>query len=112
MKLLFLDDHQINKKIFLLRCPPKFEVFTADNVTTASHLLKEHKFDVIVSDAILSSEDNDLSSSTGLSFVRDCVVEFPDTILVLFSGLIESYRLSEGIHFLPKNEYIDFLLSY
>lgn len=91
-KILYVDDEEINLKLFEISLRNFFDVLTASTAIEGLEILKKDSgINVVISDL-------KMPEMNGLDFITHIKEEKKDTICMLLSGYIESEILMEGFN--------------
>ncbi len=99
--VLFVDDERHNLLAFRATFREHFTVFTAQSAAEGLALLKEHSIKVVIS-------DQRMPEITGVEFLEQVQVLYPDTIRILltaysdFDALIDAVNKGKIYHYLSK----------
>ncbi|PSL06235.1 response regulator [Cecembia rubra] len=101
IKILYVDDEEINLQAFRTTFKHDFEIQLAASSKDALQILSNKSFDIIISDQRMPSE-------TGLDFLTTVMNEYPEPIRLLLSAYSDIQLVQEAIqegviyHYLTK----------
>lgn len=101
IKVLYIDDEEINLQAFKTTFKYDFEVHLASSTKNARQILGNQTIDIIISDQRMPSE-------TGLDFFASILTEHPEPIRILLSAYSDIQMVQEAIqkgtiyHYLTK----------
>lgn len=79
--ILFVDDEEINLKIFAYTFKNDFTVYTANSAQNATEILKKTAINVIVT-------DYRMPEINGLKFIENIKATAPDKIFIMVTGYV------------------------
>ena len=91
IKVLYIDDEEINLQAFKTTFKYDFEVYLASSTKNARQILNNQSIDIIISDQRMPSE-------TGLDFFASILTEHPEPIRILLSAYSDIQMVQEAIH--------------
>jgi len=91
-KILYVDDEEINIKLFVLSLKNKFDIVTAQSAKKGLELLEEDsQINVVISDLKMPEMD-------GLEFIKRIKERNNSIVCMLLTGFIESEVMLEGFN--------------
>ena len=91
IKVLYIDDEEINLEVFHSTFRRKYEVFTAISAEEGMKLLDENHINVIIS-------DQRMPLKTGVSFFEEVKVKYPDTIRIILTAYADYETAYDSIN--------------
>jgi len=80
LKILYVDDEQINLKLFIMNMSKKYNVITAENGPEGLEALANHPgIEVVVSDM-------KMPKMTGLEFIKQAKEKYPEINFFILTG--------------------------
>ena len=109
VNILIVDDEESILRLLTQFLSPSYKVQTSPSADEALNLLKNTKFDLVISDI-------NMPGKSGKEFFRICQKEYPDMHTILMTGLPElgdavSIVKEGAYYYLPKPIDLKFLLS-
>lgn len=91
IKVLYIDDEQINLEVFYSTFRRKYDVFTANSADEGMRLLDDNNINVIIS-------DQRMPLKSGVSFLEEVKVKYPDTIRIILTAYADYETAYESIN--------------
>jgi signal transduction histidine kinase len=91
IKVLYVDDEEINLEVFYSTFRKKYEVFTALSADEGMKLLDNNSINVIIS-------DQRMPFKTGISFFEEVKVKYPDTIRIILTAYADYETAYDSIN--------------
>lgn len=88
--ILIVDDSRTVRSAFSLRLGDRFSCYEAQNVTEALDQLKRRSFDLVITDVIMPG-------LSGVELLRIVLDRYPDTVVVVVSGVDRPQRALEAV---------------
>jgi len=88
IKIIYVDDEEMNLMLFKLNFNKKYEVITAESGITALNLLEEHL------DTEIVISDMKMPIMTGLEFIQKAKAKYPNIKFYILTG----YDITNEIH--------------
>lgn len=89
-RILLVDDSQVVRKLFSSFLSPKFDCIEAGSFNEAISELKTTDFAVVITDIIMPG-------LSGIELLRKIVEDFPDTAVIVVSGVDRSQRALDAV---------------
>lgn len=91
-RILIVDDEQVVRH-FLLDClAARYECVEAASVEEAFEILAEESFSLVITDWVMTGK-------SGTTLLRHVVSEFPDTPVIMLTGVNNPERALDAMHF-------------
>ena len=91
LKLIYVDDEEMNRQLFRLLFEKKYEVITAESGVIALTLLK------MTPDTVAVISDMKMPSMTGIEFVQKAKVKFPYIKFFILTGYDITAEIQEAL---------------
>jgi two-component system, response regulator, stage 0 sporulation protein F len=91
LKLMYVDDEEMNLKLFELNFNRKYEVITAESGISALIFLEEH----LDTEIVLS--DMKMPVMTGLEFIKRAKLKYPDIKFYILTGYDITDEIQEAL---------------
>ncbi|MEX1192445.1 MAG: response regulator [Brumimicrobium sp.] len=91
IKVLYIDDEEINLEVFYSTFRKKYDVYTAISADEGMKILDNNNINVIIS-------DQRMPEKTGVSFFEEVKVKFPDTIRIILTAYADYETAYESIN--------------
>lgn len=91
IKVLYIDDEEINLEVFYSTFRRKYQVFTANSADEGMKLLDDNDINVIIS-------DQRMPLKSGVSFFEEVKVKYPDTIRIILTAYADYETAYESIN--------------
>lgn len=88
--ILYIDDEEVNLKVFKVSFFEEYNIFTASTTHEAYEILCNNKIKVVITDQRMPNE-------TGIDFINRVSSEFPYTIFMILSGYTDFDVASKAI---------------
>ncbi|MFD2203603.1 response regulator [Shivajiella indica] len=101
IKILYVDDEEINLQAFRSTFKKIFDLFLAGSANEARKILTDHEVDIIIADQRMPSE-------TGLNFFTSISSKYPEPIRILLTAYTDMHLVTEAVekkliyHYLTK----------
>lgn len=82
-KILYVDDEEVNLKVFQLLFRNTYEVITCDDPTKALQMLEDNEVDLIVT-------DYKMPILNGMELIEQVKAKHPSKLCIILSGFLES----------------------
>ncbi len=89
-RVLFVDDNELMRKLYLRQCAGRYIGFSAEGVDSALHYLQTIEIDCVITDYALGPQD-------GIDLLRLVRVRWPHIPVICISGLTQTVTL--GVSF-------------
>lgn len=91
IKIMYVDDEEMNLLLFELNFNRKYEVITAESGISALKLLEEHVNTVLV------ISDMKMPTMTGVEFIKQAKVKFPKIKFYILTGYDITDEIQEAL---------------
>ena len=91
LKIMYVDDEELNLKLFELNFNKRYEVITAECGITALNLLEKHL------DTKFVISDMKMPRITGLEFIQKAKIKYPDIKYCILSGYNMTHEIQEAL---------------
>jgi two-component system, response regulator, stage 0 sporulation protein F len=91
LKIMYVDDEELNLQLFELNFNRKYEVITAESGISALNLLEEHL------DTIIVISDMKMPTMTGIEFIQKAKVKYPDIKYYILTGYDITNEIQEAL---------------
>jgi len=91
LKIMYVDDEELNLQLFELNFNRKYEVITAESGISALNLLEEHL------DTIIVISDMKMPIMTGIEFIQKARVKYPNIIYYILTGYDITNKIQEAL---------------
>jgi signal transduction histidine kinase len=89
-RILIVDDEEVIRTLFALSLGERYECVTAADTQEALKLLAEEQFALVISDV-------QMPGLSGVELLRKIVSDFPDTVVIMVSGIDRSQRVIDAL---------------
>jgi two-component system, NtrC family, sensor kinase len=89
-RILIVDDEEAIRNLFALSLGERYECVTAADTPEALKLLAAQQFALVISDV-------QLPGLSGVELLRKIVSDFPDTVVIMVSGIDRSQRVIDAL---------------
>ena len=89
-RILIVDDEEVIRTLFALSLGERYECVTAADTQEALKLLAEEQFALVISDV-------QMPGLSGVELLRKIVSDFPDTAVIMVSGIDRSQRVIDAL---------------
>ena len=89
-RILIVDDEEAIRNLFSLTLSERYECVTAEDTPEALRLLAAQQFALVISDV-------QMPGLSGVELLRKIVSEFPDTAVIMVSGIDRSQRVIDAL---------------
>jgi len=89
-RILIVDDEEVVRNLFALSLGERYECVTAADTQEALKLLAEEQFALVISDV-------QMPGLSGVELLRKIVSDFPDTVVIMVSGIDRSQRVIDAL---------------
>ncbi len=89
--ILYVDDEDDNLRIFKASFRREFNVFTAVNTTIAREILDANDIQLIIS-------DQRMPDKTGVEFLEETIVDFPDVIRIILTAFSDTTDIIRAVN--------------
>ena len=89
-RILIVDDEEAIRTLFALSLSERYECVTAADTPEALKLLAAQQFALVISDV-------QLPGLSGVELLRKIVSDFPDTVVIMVSGIDRSQRVIDAL---------------
>ena len=91
LKIMYVDDEELNLQLFELNFNRKYEVITAESGISALNLLEEHL------DTTIVISDMKMPIMTGLEFIQKAKVKYPNIKYYILTGYEITDEIQEAL---------------
>jgi DNA-binding NtrC family response regulator len=91
VKIMYVDDEEINLQLFEMNFNKKYEVITAISGISALNLLEEHL------DTIIVISDMKMPIMTGIEFIQKAKLKYPDIKYYILTGYDFTDEIQEAL---------------
>jgi len=91
LKIMYVDDEELNLQLFELNFNRKYEVITAESGISALNLLEEHL------DTTIVISDMKMPKMTGIEFIQKAKVKYPDIKYYILTGYDITDEIQEAL---------------
>lgn len=91
IKVLYIDDEEINLEVFHSTFRKKYEVYTAISADEGMKILDNNNINIIIS-------DQRMPLKTGVSFFEEVKVKYPDTIRIILTAYADYETAYDSIN--------------
>jgi len=91
LKIMYVDDEEMNLQLFKLNFNRKYEVITAESGISALNLLEEHL------DTVIVISDMKMPIMTGIEFIQKAKVKYPDIKYYILTGYDITDEIQEAL---------------
>ncbi|MFA6401529.1 MAG: hybrid sensor histidine kinase/response regulator [Salinivirgaceae bacterium] len=91
LSILYIDDEETNLNVFKNTFRREYNVLLATSAQQGLHILKTEKVDLILT-------DQRMPEMTGVEFLKNTLIDFPDLNRILVTGYADFGALSEAIN--------------
>jgi two-component system, response regulator, stage 0 sporulation protein F len=91
LKIMYVDDEELNLHLFKLNFNRKYEVITAESGISALNLLEEHL------DTVIVISDMKMPIMTGIEFIQKAKVKYPDIKFYILTGYDITNEIQEAL---------------
>lgn len=92
LKIMYVDDEDLNRQLFELNFNRKYEVITAESGILALKLLEEHK------DTVIVISDMKMPRMNGIEFIQKANVLYPDIKFYILTGYDITKEIQEALN--------------
>jgi len=89
--ILYVDDEDDNLRIFKASFRREFNVFTAVNTSIAKEILQNNDIQLIIS-------DQRMPDKTGVEFLEETIVDFPDVIRIILTAFSDTTDIIRAVN--------------
>jgi two-component system, NtrC family, sensor kinase len=89
-RILIVDDEEAIRTLFALSLSERYECVTAADTPEALKLLAAQQFALVISDV-------QMPGLSGVELLRKIVSDFPDTVVIMMSGIDRSQRVIDAL---------------
>ena len=89
-RILIVDDEEVIRTLFSLSLSERYECATAADTQEALQLLSSQQFALVISDV-------QMPGLSGVELLRKIVSDFPDTVVIMVSGIDRSQRVIDAL---------------
>jgi two-component system NtrC family sensor kinase len=89
-RILIVDDEEVIRNLFALALSERYECVTAADTPEALRLLAAQQFALVISDV-------QMPGLSGVELLRKIVSDFPDTAVIMVSGIDRSQRVIDAL---------------
>ncbi|GEM_PF-409673 len=89
-RILIVDDEEVVRTLFALSLSERYECTTAGDTQEALKLLAEQRFALVISDV-------QMPGLSGVELLRKIISDFPDTAVIMVSGVDRSQRVVDAL---------------
>ena len=91
LKLIYVDDEEMNRQLFRLLFEKKYEVITAESGVIALTLLENHP------DTVAVISDMKMPTMSGIEFVQKAKIKFPYIKFFILTGYDITAEIQEAL---------------
>ncbi|HAN79131.1 MAG TPA: hypothetical protein DCQ31_15875, partial [Bacteroidales bacterium] len=99
IKVLYIDDEEVNLFNFKLLFQDEFDIYTAISVAEGTKILDQHSIQIVVS-------DQRMPDKTGIEFFAEIADIYPDTVRILLTAYAEAGDIINAINIGQVYQYI------
>lgn len=89
-RILIVDDSSVVRKVFQRCLINDYDCFEAESVLDALALLKDRKFDLVITDVLMPG-------LSGIELLRKIIESYPDTAVLVVSGVDKPQRALDAV---------------
>ena len=90
-KILYVDDEELNLKLFEINFQKHYEVFTADNGYNGLEILEKNP------DTLVIVSDMKMPKMNGIEFIKTAKIKFPEKKYFILTGFEITEEISQAI---------------
>jgi signal transduction histidine kinase len=91
IKVLYIDDEEINLEVFYSTFRKKYDVYTANSANEGMKLLDNNSISIIIS-------DQKMPHKTGVEFFEEVKVKYPDTVRIILTAYADYETAYDSIN--------------
>jgi response regulator RpfG family c-di-GMP phosphodiesterase len=91
LKIIYVDDEEMNRQLFRLLFDKKYEVITAESGNIGLNLLEKHM------DTVVVISDMKMPTMSGIEFIRKAKIRFPYIKFFILTGYDITTEIQEAL---------------
>jgi len=89
--ILYVDDEEMNLFNFKVNFRKSYNILTAESAKQGMEILNSHDVQIVIS-------DQRMPETTGLEFIKEVSIQFPDIICMILTAFIETETILEALN--------------